>query len=119
MDGQCDSSSMSHTFSSVLWEIWSVDNSLKQAEKQKVNFMSEGTENKQYILCCHVHFCVQVLTYVLNDLDIIVWDIECAKLAEWFQVFQSMNEVLMEEQTAKLCLILQILNLPNAITFKP
>jgi len=35
MDGQCDSSSMSHTFSSVLWEICSVDSSLKQAEKNK------------------------------------------------------------------------------------
>lgn len=60
-----------------------------------------------------------VLTYVLNDLDIIVRDIERAKLAEWFQVFQSVNEILMEEQTAKLCLILQILNLLNAITLEP
>lgn len=122
MDGQCDSSSMSHTFSSVLWEICSVDSSLKQAEKPKVNLWVTLTyikeqRTKNTLLCYYVHFCV--LTYVLNDLDIIVRDIQCAKLAEWFQVFQSMNEVLMEKQTAKLCLILQILNLPNAITFQP
>lgn len=69
MDGQCDSSSMSHTFSSVLWEICSVDSSLKQAEKQKVNFMSEGIlrNREQTIhfvlscsrLCASTHICSQ------------------------------------------------------------
>jgi len=65
-----------HTHSPVCYgrsAAWTAHSS--RLKKTKVNFMSDfkaylRTENKQYILLPRLLLCV--LTYVLNDLDIIV-----------------------------------------------
>lgn len=60
-----------------------------------------------------------VLTNVLDDLDVVVRHVECVKSGEWFQVLKCVNEVLMNEKAAQVCLILQVLDLLDPVALEP